>query len=75
MTKTSREYWCKAARAIRRACRVLKLAARDEAGVTAIEYSLLAALIVIVASAAIAAVGGGVLGMWTQVSDAVVKAM
>lgn len=41
---------------------------RDEHAVTAIEYALLAALIVIAASGSIVGLGGGVDGMWAQVS-------
>lgn len=47
----------------------------DERGVTAIEYALVAALIVIVASGSIATLGGGVGGMWTQVSTLVSAAI
>jgi len=48
---------------------------RDEAGVTAIEYGLLAALIVVVASGAIALMGGGANGMWTKITKAIVDAI
>jgi pilus assembly protein Flp/PilA len=48
---------------------------RDEAGVTAIEYGLLAALIVVVASGAIALMGGGANGMWTKVTRAILNAI
>lgn len=57
------------------ACRVMQAIARDEDGVTAIEYGLLAALIVVVAVGSIAALGGGVGGMWTQISALVVAAL
>lgn len=50
------------------ACRALDALRQDETGVTAIEYALLAALIVIVASASIALLGGGVGGMWTNIA-------
>lgn len=49
--------------------------ARDEAGVTAIEYGLLAALIVVVASGAIALMGGGANGMWTKITNAIANAI
>jgi len=48
---------------------------RDEAGVTAIEYGLLAALIVVVASGAIALMGGGANGMWTKITNAILNAI
>ena len=44
---------------------------REEQGVTAIEYALLAALIVLVASGAIALMGGGANGMWTKIGNAI----
>lgn len=59
----------------RRACRAMKSAMRDEAGVTAIEYALLAALIAIVVSGSIVLVGSSLNGLWTTVSDAVVAAV
>lgn len=40
----------------------------DEDGTSAIEYGLVAALIVLAASTAIASLGGGVEGFWTQLS-------
>lgn len=48
---------------------------REERGVTAIEYALLASLIVVGASASIALLGGGVEGMWGRVASAVAAAM
>ena len=48
---------------------------RDESGVTAIEYGLLAALIVVVASASIALMGGGTNGMWTKIRNAIAAAL
>jgi pilus assembly protein Flp/PilA len=48
---------------------------RDESGVTAIEYGLLAALIVVVASASIALMGGGANGMWTKIRNAIAAAL
>ncbi|HEU0204610.1 MAG TPA: Flp family type IVb pilin [Burkholderiaceae bacterium] len=47
----------------------------DEDGVTAIEYGLLAALIVVVASGSIALMGGGANGMWTKISAAIAAAI
>jgi pilus assembly protein Flp/PilA len=44
---------------------------REEQGVTAIEYALLAALIVVAASGAIALMGGGANGMWTKICNAI----
>lgn len=58
-----------------RACRAMRSFMRDEAGVTAIEYALLAALIAIVTAGSIAFVGSGVKSMWTLVSDTVVAAV
>lgn len=52
-----------------------KSAMRDETGVTAIEYALLAALIVMVALEAIALLGGGVDGLWTLISTKVAAAV
>jgi pilus assembly protein Flp/PilA len=48
---------------------------REEQGVTAIEYALLAALIVLAASGAIALLGGGANGMWTKISNAIAAAI
>jgi pilus assembly protein Flp/PilA len=42
---------------------------REEAGASAIEYGLAAALIVLAASAALASLGGGVEGVWTLLSE------
>jgi pilus assembly protein Flp/PilA len=53
----------------------LKALLADETGVTAIEYALLAALIVIVASGSIALLGGGVNGMWTVISTKISAAL
>ena len=48
---------------------------REEAGVTSIEYALIASLIVVGAAASIALLGGGVGGMWANVANAVSAAM
>jgi pilus assembly protein Flp/PilA len=55
--------------------RTLATFLRDEDGVTAIEYGLLAVLIVVVASGAIALMGGGTNGMWTKISAAIAAAI
>ncbi|MEO7865672.1 MAG: Flp family type IVb pilin [Sphingomicrobium sp.] len=51
--------------AVRTWLRTLK---RDERGATAIEYGLIAALIVVAIVGALAGLGGGVGGLWTKVS-------
>jgi len=48
---------------------------REEQGVTTIEYALLAALVVLAASGAIALMGGGANGMWTRIGNAVAAAI
>ena len=47
----------------------------DTRGATAIEYGLIAALIVIAMIAGAAALGGGALGMWSDVATKVDAAM
>lgn len=42
---------------------------RDERGATAIEYGLIAALIVLAMMGGLSALGGGSDGMWTKVAD------
>ncbi len=44
----------------------------DRRGATAVEYGLIAALIIIAMIGGISALGGGAGGMWTDVSDKVV---
>jgi pilus assembly protein Flp/PilA len=56
-------------------CQAILVIARDEDGVTAIEYGLLASLIVVVALGSIAALGAGVDGMWTDISAQVSAAL
>ena len=57
--------------AIRRTlCRLLA----DQGGATAIEYGLIAALIVVAMVSALSQLGGGALGMWTQIHDKVQNA-
>jgi pilus assembly protein Flp/PilA len=52
--------------AIRRTLRTLFA---DRRGATAIEYGLIAALIVIAMMGALSALGGGAGGMWTDLAD------
>jgi pilus assembly protein Flp/PilA len=46
----------------------------DKRGATAIEYGLIAALIVIAMMGGLSTMGGGVGGMWTKISTAVQSA-
>ncbi|MBA2771067.1 MAG: Flp family type IVb pilin [Sphingomonas sp.] len=46
----------------------------DRRGATAIEYGVMAALIAVAMIGALAALGGGTGGMWTNVSDLVTNA-
>ena len=50
---------------------MLRRLRRDQRGATAIEYGLIAALIVIAMMGGLATMGGGVGGMWTKISTAV----
>jgi pilus assembly protein Flp/PilA len=43
----------------------------DTSGATAIEYGLIASLIIIAMMGGLAALGGGAGGMWTKVNNAV----
>ena len=43
----------------------------DQSGATAIEYGLIAALIVIAMMGGLSAMGGGAGGMWSNISSAV----
>ncbi len=54
--------------AIRKMPRMLR---KDERGATAIEYGLIAALIVLAMMGGLATLGGGAGGMWTKVHDTV----
>ncbi len=47
----------------------LRTLSADERGATAIEYGLIAALIVVAITGALAGLGGGVGGMWTNLSS------
>ena len=58
--------------AIRKALRML---GADRRGATAIEYGLIAALIVIAMMAGLKSMGGGVGGMWTKVNTNVTTHM
>ena len=44
---------------------------RDEGGATAIEYGLIAALIVIAMMGGLASLGGGAGGMWSKLNNTV----
>jgi len=46
----------------------------DESGATAIEYGLIAALIVIAMIGALSSLGGGTTGGWTKLSQTVTNA-
>ena len=48
---------------------------RDSRGATAVEYGLIAALIVLAMVAGLGQLGGGVGGMWTDVGTEVATAM
>lgn len=52
-----------------RVMRFIQDLARDEEGVTAIEYGLIAALIAVVIIGAVEAVGGGVSSTFSSVAD------
>jgi len=43
----------------------------DQNGATAIEYGLIVSLIVVAMIGALSSLGGGALGMWTRVNNAV----
>jgi pilus assembly protein Flp/PilA len=43
----------------------------DQGGATAIEYGLIAALIVVAMIGALSSLGGGAMGMWTKIHDEV----
>lgn len=47
----------------------------DQRGATAVEYGLIAALIVIAIIGALGALGGGTGGMWTDLDSEVASAM
>lgn len=51
--------------------RTLRKLLADQGGATAIEYGLIAALIVVAMMSALASLGGGAMGMWTRINNAV----
>ena len=53
---------------------ILRKLAADQGGATAIEYGLIASLIVIAMIGGLSSLGGGSGGMWTKVSDEVQNA-
>lgn len=55
--------------------RAMKSLQQEEAGVTAIEYALLAALIAIVVVGSVTSTGNSLLGLWTAVSGAIAAAV
>ncbi len=57
--------------AIRRTLRALLT---DQSGATAVEYGLIAALIVVAIVGSLALLGGGTNGMWTEISSEVGQA-
>ena len=50
--------------------KLLRMLGANQRGATAIEYGLIAALIVIAMMSGLQSLGGGVGGMWTKLSDA-----
>lgn len=75
MSKNRQEAWRKAGRCLGRACRAMKSVAQDEAGVTAIEYALLASLIALVAVTSIKALGVALSAIWAGIASAVAGAL
>lgn len=53
----------------------LRMLGADRRGATAIEYGLIAALIVVAMMAGLQSMGGGVGGMWTRINDNVAAHM
>ena len=51
--------------------KILRRLRADDGGATAIEYGLIAALIVVAMMGGLAALGGGAGGMWTKINTAV----
>jgi pilus assembly protein Flp/PilA len=49
--------------------KILRMLGADERGATAIEYGLIAALIVIAMISGLQSLGGGVGGMWGKIGD------
>jgi pilus assembly protein Flp/PilA len=50
---------------------ILRSLCRDNRGATAIEYGLIAALIVVAMMGGLSALGGGAGGMWTKLNNTV----
>ena len=55
--------------------KVLRTLGADKKGATAIEYGLIAALIVVAMMAGLKTLGGGAGGMWTKIGDAATNYM
>jgi len=55
--------------------RTLRRLLADQKAATAVEYGLIAALIVVAVIGSISLLGGGSGGMWTRISDEVQDAM
>ena len=55
--------------------KILRTLGADNKGATAIEYGLIAALIVVAMMAGLKTLGGGAGGMWTKVGDAATNYM
>lgn len=75
MSQQRQEMRNKARSSFWRAAQAMKSIMQEESGVTAIEYSLLAALIVVVALAGIVALGSSVDGVWTLIAAEVSAAL
>ena len=58
--------------AIRKRCRILRA---DDRGATAIEYGLIASLIVVAIIGALQSLGGGTDGMWSKLNNHISEAM
>ena len=54
---------------------MLRRLSRDNRGATAIEYGLIAALIVVAMMGGLSALGGGAGGMWTKINNTVQTSM
>ena len=54
---------------------MLRMVLADEAGATAVEYGLIASLIIIALIGGLASLGGGAGGMWTELSTEVQSVM
>ena len=54
---------------------LLRTLGADKRGATAIEYGLIAALIVVAMMAGLKTLGGGAGGMWTKIGDAATNYM